>query len=271
MSFLGSIGKTFSKVAKKVVPAVATGGLSLVAPKSVQKTLGSVFAPTSLSDLRTAASVAMPVASVATGGRVPMAFNVGQFLGGVGQAFGGSSNQYLSGFGNIAGAFAPAFSTPGFGAPMTMDQPQAYPVSQQVPAVRAPSLTRDIFNIGVKILQKVGLPTPASPERFTAILKRAMSALTAIARRSPTGTILTVLASLGLTAMEAAQLATWYQQKKKRRRMNPANSKALRRAARRIEGFHKLCRHTDVLRSRGRRYPAARSCGSCGKRSCRGC
>lgn len=38
-----------------------------------------------------------------------------------------------------------------------------------------------------------------------------------------------------------------------RRRMNPSNSRALRRAARRIESFHRLCRHTDILASRGRR------------------
>ena len=37
-----------------------------------------------------------------------------------------------------------------------------------------------------------------------------------------------------------------------RRRMNPANSKALRRAARRIESFHRLCTTTDRLRSRGK-------------------
>lgn len=37
------------------------------------------------------------------------------------------------------------------------------------------------------------------------------------------------------------------------RRMNPANSRALRRAARRIESFHRLCRHTDMLQSRRRR------------------
>lgn len=36
------------------------------------------------------------------------------------------------------------------------------------------------------------------------------------------------------------------------RRMNPANVKALRRSVRRVESFHKLCRHVDVLRSRGK-------------------
>jgi len=36
------------------------------------------------------------------------------------------------------------------------------------------------------------------------------------------------------------------------RRMNPANSKALRRAQRRLKSFHRLCSDSDVLKSRRR-------------------
>lgn len=36
------------------------------------------------------------------------------------------------------------------------------------------------------------------------------------------------------------------------RRMNPGNAKALRRACRRVESFHKLCVRADKLRNRGR-------------------
>lgn len=38
-----------------------------------------------------------------------------------------------------------------------------------------------------------------------------------------------------------------------RRRMNPANAKALRRSVRRIESFHRLCKSTDVIKGRRRR------------------
>lgn len=38
-----------------------------------------------------------------------------------------------------------------------------------------------------------------------------------------------------------------------RRRMNPANAKALRRSVRRIESFHRLCKSTDVIKTRRRR------------------
>lgn len=54
------------------------------------------------------------------------------------------------------------------------------------------------------------------------------------------------------------------------RRMNPANSKALRRAARRIKGFHKLCSHSDLIKTH-RRAPSRGACGSCGKYGRCGC
>lgn len=44
-----------------------------------------------------------------------------------------------------------------------------------------------------------------------------------------------------------------------RRRMNPGNIGALRRAHRRIEGFHKICGKNDKLRATRRRSPGRRS------------
>lgn len=38
-----------------------------------------------------------------------------------------------------------------------------------------------------------------------------------------------------------------------RRRMNPANARALRRSVRRIESFHRLCKSTDILHTKVRR------------------
>lgn len=52
------------------------------------------------------------------------------------------------------------------------------------------------------------------------------------------------------------------------RRMNPANSKALRRSMRRIKSFHRLCSTADILKSRGRRRVGS-SCGTCRKSPCR--
>lgn len=60
-----------------------------------------------------------------------------------------------------------------------------------------------------------------------------------------------VAAGLAITVEELATLLLAHATKK-RRRMNPANAKALRRSVRRMEAFHKLCSRVDVLRSRRR-------------------
>lgn len=78
-------------------------------------------------------------------------------------------------------------------------------------------------------------------------------------------TPLAIAASLGLTATE---LATLIVHKKKRRRMNPGNVKALRRSMRRVTSFHHLCSKADLLKTRGRRSGGSR-CGTCKKSPCR--
>lgn len=50
------------------------------------------------------------------------------------------------------------------------------------------------------------------------------------------------------------------------RRMNPANARALRRSARRIKAFHRLCGHTDLIKTRRRSFG---SCGTCKRSPCR--
>lgn len=74
---------------------------------------------------------------------------------------------------------------------------------------------------------------------------------------------LAIAGALGISAGELGNLLLASSQMP-RRRMNPANTSALRRAARRIESFHRLCVRTDQLRSprrrssqRGRAHPPA--------------
>lgn len=57
---------------------------------------------------------------------------------------------------------------------------------------------------------------------------------------------------MGITVEQLGELLL-EDSKRPRRRMNPANSKALNRAARRIESFHRLCMRTDKLRAPRRR------------------
>lgn len=198
-------------------------------------------------------------------GGQPMAFNVGQFLGGVSQAFGQSSNPYLSGFGqaaNIAQAFVPQpVSYPMQPSPVGGGQVYTVGNTVNLPAkVPTSGMTKEIFDAASKLLARLGIPV-RSVSAFIPSVKRALSGIAALARRTPAGTIVSLLIGLGLTAMEANLLVSWQAQRRRSRRMNPANSKALRRAARRIKSFHKLCVHTDLIKTHHRRSaPPRRGC-----------
>lgn len=281
MGFFKSVGKIFSRA----VTAVATSGASEIARKvapAAVKPLEALYAPTSLKQIIPVvasvvtanpapiiASVASSFAAYQAGSyqnvpveeNQPMAFNVGQFLGGVGQAFGGSSNQYLSGFGQLAG-MASAF------VPQPMSNPMAIPSgggnvytvgnTVNLPAkVPTSGMTKDIFDAASKLLARLGIPV-RSASAFIPAAKRALSGVASLARRTPAGTVISLLTGLGLTAMEANLLVSWQAQRRRHRRMNPANSKALRRAARRIKSFHRLCQHTDLIKTHHRRPAPSR-------------
>lgn len=204
--------------------------------------------------------------------------NMGLDLGGI---FGGAANA-LSGFasGNYLGALqgglqiASSAFAPSAVAPMPMygpvyspppALPQHQPQVQQTAAVfpaGAAALTRlgaITAPILAKMAVKLGLRARPSLNRAMEIVRKTAKLLT-----SPEATA----AALGVTVAELAQLITAHGARR-HRRMNPANSKALRRAARRIKSFHKLCTHTDVLRGRGRKSSRGASCGTCKKSPCR--
>jgi len=261
------VAKPIVKIAPKAITAGATGGLSLIAPKSFQQTLQNTFAPTSfrsVANLALAAGTRNP--AYLTGGS-PMAVNLGGILGQVSTIFGGNQNPYFQTISNVAGLgsqFAPYAQPVGL---KTMATPAKGGVPM-IPTGRGPALTREVFDSGVKVLQRLGIPFGASPGAFSSALKRALSGVASLARRTPAGTMVNLLIGLGLAAGEAYLLTVWHSQRKKGRRMNPANSKALRRAARRIRSFHKLCTHTDLLRTRSRSAGRSR-CGTCRKSPCR--
>lgn len=286
MGFFKSIGKTFSRVAtavvtsgaselaRKVAPPVAPILQSLYAPTSLKQAVPVITSAVTLNPLPLVASVGSQIARASMpqqpqGGQ-PMAFNVGQFLGGVSNAFGGSSNPYLSGFGQVAGLAS------GF-VPQPVSRPVSYPSSgggqvytvanKQNTAVATQGMTKEIFDAASKLLARLGIPVK-SAATFIPAVKRALSSIAALARRTPAGSIVNLLIGLGLTAMEANTLIAWQAQRRKRRRMNPANSKALRRAARRIKSFHKLCQHTDLIKTHRRSPAFGRKCGTCRKSPC---
>ena len=206
------------------------------------------------------------------GGKVGI--DLGGIFGGVASALGGlGSGSYLgalSGVGQIASAFVPQHAPqPVYAMPSYGIQPYSPPpvYQQQMPMQATPvgafgvagraiaTLTAPIL---AKIAVKLGLRARPSLTRAMDMVRKAAKLLT-----SPEA----VAAALGITVGELATLITT-SNARKRRRMNPANSKALRRAARRIKSFHRLCTHTDVLKNRSRRSAVSR-CGTCKKAPCR--
>lgn len=278
MGLFGSIGNIFSRA----VTAVATGGASeiirAVAPSSaLPQVAQNLLAPSTLGQIASHPVTSLLTRGVSTSlapavqpnfvplsGGQPMAFNIGGLLGQVGTILGGSQLPALQTVGqlsSLAGAFVPQPTARPIGAVGV-----AQPMPVGLPAQRGGSITQSAFNAGSRLLARLGIQ-PRSVSGFTSALRRVLSSISSLARRTPSGTIISLLVGLGLTALEATELAVWHSHKK-RRRMNPANSKALRRSVRRIQSFHKLCRTADVLKARGRSRSSSR-CGTCRKNPCR--
>lgn len=202
-----------------------------------------------------------------------MSLNLGGILGAVGNVLGGANLGNYSWIGDVAGAGfniagaaltpQPTYASAPIYNPLPAYTPPPPPMATQtmsaVPAfsVAAGAIARVTAPILTKIAVKLGLRARPSLNRAMELVRKAAKILT-----SPEA----VATALGITVAELATLIT-SSSARRRRRMNPANSKALRRAARRIKSFHKLCTHTDVLRGRGRSRSAR--CGSCRKSPCR--
>lgn len=205
-----------------------------------------------------------------------MGIDLGGIFGGVATTIGGlAGGNYLGALQGAAqlgtsffahpsqpayAAAMPSYGIAPYSPPMTYPsapQPQAQPVGafgvagRAIAVMTAPILT--------KIAVKLGLRARPSLTRAMDMVRKAAKILT-----SPEA----VATALGITVAELATLITT-SNARKRRRMNPANSKALRRAARRIKSFHRLCTHTDVLRSRGRSRASVARCVTCRKSPCR--
>jgi hypothetical protein len=245
--FFSQIGVQVAQAAGRVASAVATGGTSIA--------------------LEAATEIIR-----AQQERLNVGIDLGGIFGGVATALGGiSSGSYLTalqGAAQLGSSFAshstPSYAMPSYGIvpysppPIYQQQApvQAQPVGAFAVAGRAiATLTAPIL---AKIAVKLGLRSRPSLTRAMDMVRKAAKLLT-----SPEA----VAAALGITVGELATLITT-SNARKRRRMNPANSKALRRAARRIKSFHRLCTHTDVLKNRSRRSAVSR-CGTCKKAPCR--
>lgn len=241
MGFLGSIGKVFSTAAK----AVATGGISLVAPKLIpsfiDKPLSAVTSaqfPTSLqSVLQTGSAIALrnpallPTMPANAGG--PMALDLGNILGQVGSIFGGNQNPIFQGISNVATLaqqFTPASSLAA--------RPLIGPVARGAGAMVARGFFNKFPNLALAIQQLRARGLAIKRSQLWSLLKRFGPELLV------SGGILTAAAVSELMVAGPGH-----------RRMNPGNVKALRRSMRRLESFHRLCVTADRLRR-----PRARAC-----------
>ena len=127
----------------------------------------------------------------------------------------------------------------GYGYPQTMGGSGggAMPVSRSGVTL---SLTKDVFDIVVKLADKLGIPMRMM-NRVIPIGRAIIAKLLRFVRATPGLTILAMLGQLGLTAYEANTLISWYATAgRKRRRIRVTNVKALNRSVRRMEGFLRL-------------------------------
>lgn len=141
--------------------------------------------------------------------------------------------------------------------------PVSYPAPQPVGAfggVPATAMMGVLRPILMKIAARLGLRGIPSATRAMQIVRNMAKYL------SPAATA----TALGLTMGELATLIT-ASQRRKRRRMNPANARALRRSLRRLRSFDRLASRVGAQLSsavRGRRRSSHRRCVSCRKSPC---
>lgn len=249
MGLFGSFGSFFQTAAK----AVATGGISLVAPRLIPRsvntalnTITSAQFPTSLNSIaRTGAGIATrnPSLLIPNTGANPMALDLGGLLGSVGSIFGGNQNPVFNGISNVANLasnFVPqpvAMRLPGAGttAPMIRGISPGRAIVGRGFFNRYPNLAT-----GIQGLRNMGRNVTRS--QLYSMLKRFGPELMI------SGGILT-----------AAAISELMQAGSGRKRMNPGNVKALRRSMRRVEAFHKICVRADTLRKPRRSKPCKTS------------
>jgi len=267
MGLFGDIGKVFGTVTK----AVATGGISLVAPKLIPKPISQALDvvskaqfPTSLKSLTStglAVATKNPALLVPTGtvyapqGVNPMGLNVGGILGQVGTIFGGNQNPIFEGISNVAGLASQFFPMPSPVTSLAVRPPPGFGTLPLVGRAAGGMVARGFFqrfpNLGLAIQQLRDRGFKVRRAQLWNLLKRFGPEVLI------TGGLLTAAAVSELMVAGPGH-----------RRMNPANSKALRRSVRRIKSFHRLCVSTDLIKT-GARRGRSRRCVTCRKDPCR--
>lgn len=230
---------------KKLSTAIATGGISVVAPKitkPIEKAIGST-----LYNPQLALAVVTRGQAGSIGGAKPMGINLGGLLGGVGQALSGVTGANASGIralGTISSIAAAAVPVKATGNPLGV----ATTKTGVTPAMSlAGPAIRSVATVGRSFFNRFPNLALALQTYRNAGKKVTRGKLFGLVRRFGPEIVISggLLTAAAVNELMIAGPGT--------RRMNPANTKALRRSMRRVESFHKLCQRTDMLRTRGRR------------------
>lgn len=262
-SFLGGAVNTVVKTVtqpKKLATAIVTGGLSVVAPKvtkPLEGAVGTLYNPNLIKPLVGVATKnpALLAGSLNLQGGSKMGLDLGGILGTVSNIFGGNQNPIFQGVSNVAGL------TQSF-------LPTAQPVAARMPAIanqalrNVPMIGRSFFNkypnLATAIQQFRNMGRKVTRAQLWSLLKRFGPELLV------SGGILTAAAVNELMIAGPG-----------RRRMNPANVRALRRGIRRLKSFERLASTVSqtvgrAARTGGRRRlrGPSRRCGTCRSNPC---
>lgn len=215
-------------------------------------------------------------------GSAAKGFASGGFTGAIAQ---GGAQAFVSGAAaassraSSTGAVPSSFMQPSASFPMAVGGGggfgggQAITVARSTGGVPAVGVTQDIFNGLMKLADRLGIRI-ANPNAVIRVGRNLLAKLIRFSRVTPGLTIVSMLLNLGLTAIEANNLVTWYTtQGKRRRRIKVTNVKALNRSVRRLEGFTRLARRVEASIGRRAGVRSARRsvrCRKCRKNPC-GC
>jgi hypothetical protein len=190
------------------------------------------------------------------------------FFSGIGDLFSGfdvstflPSSETFSSFASLAAPIAGAFLTQPTNSAMQLpmlQQPSAVPVS----AGSVPLAARAVA---------AGLPRWSA--MFPNLWQAVRTKFPTLSASSAVSGLLSMLkkygpnALVGMISAAAVQELMTYSITRKRRRMNVANTRALRRSLRRLKGFHRLSSRVSAQLGGSRRRSAKR-CGTCRRNPC---
>ena len=135
-----------------------------------------------------------------------------------------------------------------------------------------PALTGDVYNALLKIADRLGVVI-RNPNAVVRVGRNLVSKLIRFSRATPGLTIISMLLNLGLSAIEANTVVSWFSTAGRRhKRIRVTNVKALNRSVRRLEGFRRLASRVEkALAHRGmsRARVSKRRCATCHKSPCK--